>query len=226
MPLSIELAAARLGSMGLQQIEESLQARFRLLSGGPDIALSRQQTVYASLDWAHTLLTGPERALFRRLAVFVGGFDMDAARSVNGDDDPEGSQLREMIEVLVGTFLLTVEDAEGAVRYRLSETIRQYALEKLSSSGEADEVRSRHRDYYTTAAGCVEAIEPTAYGRLTRWSETEADNLRAAYAWSREQGDVEAASRLVSSLRRFVQPARVQARKSTLQRESISDSTV
>ncbi|MCV7168414.1 hypothetical protein H7I41_00610 [Mycobacterium manitobense] len=210
MPLSIELAAARMGSMDLQQIEESLQARFRMLTGGPDLALSRQQTVYASLDWAHTLLTEPERVLFRRLAVFVGGFDTDAALSVNGDGDPEGSELREMIEVLVGAFLLAVEDAEGAVRYRLSETIRQYALEKLGASGEADEVRRRHRDYFTIAAECVEATEPSDYGRLARWSEAESDNLRAAYAWSREQGDVEAASRLVSSLRRFVQPARVQ----------------
>ncbi|MCP9271576.1 ATP-binding protein [Mycolicibacterium arenosum] len=151
IPLAIELAAARAGTMELQQIVESLQVRFRLLTGPSGTALSRQQILYTTLDWAHSLLTEPQRAVLRRLAVFIGGFDMDAALAVEGGGEPMRARLDELLGQLVEFFLVTAEHAESAVRYQIPETVRQYGVDKLGESGEADAVRNRHRDHFTAA---------------------------------------------------------------------------
>ena len=141
IPLAIELAAARVRALSLAEILDSLHDRFRLLTGGARIAVRRQQTLRASLDWSHALLTEPERVLFRRLAVFTGGFDLDAAQAVAGGTDVTRYQILDQLSLLVDKSLVVAEDVQGAMRYRLSETVRQYALEKLSESGEADDVR-------------------------------------------------------------------------------------
>jgi predicted ATPase/class 3 adenylate cyclase/DNA-binding CsgD family transcriptional regulator len=200
MPLAIELAASRVRALTLTQILDSLHDRFRLLTGGARTAVRRQQTLRASVDWSHALLTEPERVLFRRLAVFMGSFDLDAAQAVGGSSDAERFQLLDQISLLVDKSLVVAEDVSGVMRYRLLETVRQYALEKLGESGEADEVRTRHRDYYRDTAAALDTGRHPGDEHLANWAETEIDNLRAAFTWSREMSDTESALRLASAL--------------------------
>ena len=163
LPLAIELAAARVRALSLTEILDSLHDRFRLLTGGARTAVRRQQTLRASVDWSHALLTEPERVLFRRLAVFLGGFDLDAAQAVAGSGDVERYQVLDQLTLLVDKSLVVADDSRGRTRYRLLETVRQYAQEKLGESGEADAVRSRHRDYYTALAALLDAPAGSDY---------------------------------------------------------------
>ena len=157
MPLAIELAAARVRALSLAEIVDSLHDRFRLLTGGSRTAVRRQQTLRASVDWSHALLTDTERILFRRLAVFLGGFDLDAAQTVTGADGVQRYQVLDQLSLLVDKSLVVAENAGGRTRYRLLETVRQYALEKLGESGEADAVRTRHCEYYNSMAAPLDA---------------------------------------------------------------------
>ena len=200
MPLAIELAAARVRALSPAEICDSLHDRFRLLTGGSRTAVRRQQTLRASVDWSHALLTQPEQVLFRRLAVFVGGFDLDAAQAVAGDDEVERYQVLDQLTLLVDKSLVVVDDSAGRTRYRLLETVRQFAQEKLGESREADAVRSCHRDYYTAMAALLDAPAGHDYERRIEQAETEIDNLRAAFEWSRENFDIELALALACSL--------------------------
>jgi predicted ATPase/class 3 adenylate cyclase/DNA-binding CsgD family transcriptional regulator len=200
MPLAIELAAARVRALSLTEIIDSLHDRFRLLTGGARTAVRRQQTLRASVDWSHALLTEPERVLFRRLAVFLGGFDLDGARGVGGGGDVERYQVLDQLTLLVDKSLVVAENATGRTRYRLLETVRQYALEKLGESGEAGDVRTRHRDHYTAMAALLDTPAQTGHEQRLEQAETEIDNLRAAFAWSHENADLEHALALASSL--------------------------
>ena len=185
MPLAIELAAARIRALSMTEIVDSLHDRFRLLTGGARTAVRRQQTLRASVDWSHALLTEPEQVLFRRLSVFMGGFDLDAAQAVGGGHDVERYQVLDQLTLLVDKSLVVAEHIKDRTRYRLLETVRQYALEKLGESGEADAVRARHRDYYTSTAAQLDlAVDVGREARLDQ-AEVEIDNLRAAFAWSR-----------------------------------------
>jgi predicted ATPase/DNA-binding CsgD family transcriptional regulator len=192
-------AAARVRALSLRQIADSLNDRFRLLTGGARNALRRQQTLRASVDWSHALLTEPERTLFRRLGVFMGGFDLDAAQAVATTTEAEQFQILDQLSLLVDKSLVIADDVSGAMRYRLLETMRQYALEKLSESGEADTVRDRHRDHYVGAAASLEDDDQ----RIVEWAEDEIDNLRAAHTWGLETSEFESALRLTSSLQRL-----------------------
>lgn len=202
MPLAIELAAARVRALSLKQIVDSLHDRFRLLTGGARTAVRRQQTLRASVDWSHALLTEPERALFRRLAVFAGGFDFDAAQAVGTSTEVEGYQLMDQLGLLVDKSLVVASETgtDDGMRYRLLETVRQYAQEKLSESGEAGEVRTRHRDYYADKSAAMHARGPSADEELLVWAQTEIENLRVAFAWSRENGDFDIALRMIVCL--------------------------
>jgi predicted ATPase/class 3 adenylate cyclase/DNA-binding CsgD family transcriptional regulator len=200
VPLAIELAAARVRALSLAEILDSLHDRFRLLTGGARTAVRRQQTLRASVDWSHALLTEPERVLLRRLAVFLGGFDLDAAQAVAGGGEVERYQVLDQLTLLVDKSLVAAEDSAGRTRYRLLETVRQYALEKLGESGEAAAVRSRHRDYYTALAAVLDAPARTDYEQRIEQADLEIDNLRAAFSWSRENSDIEHALALASSL--------------------------
>lgn len=201
MPLAIELAAARMRALSLQQIADSLHDRFRLLTGGARTAVRRQQTLRASVDWSHALLTEPEQVLFRRLAAFAGGFDLDGAAAVGAGNEVESYQLLDQLSLLVDKSLVVADDTGDGMRYRLLETVRQYAQEKLGESGEADRVRTRHRDYYAQTAAAKEARGHAYDEQLLAWAKTEIDNLRAAFAWSRESGEFETALQLLLSLR-------------------------
>ena len=202
IPLAIELAAARVRALSLAQILESLHNRFRLLTGGARTAVRRQQTLRASVDWSHALLTEPERVLFRRAAVFMGGFDLDAAQAVCGDSDVERFQTLDLLTLLIEKSLVVAEDGHFGTRYRMLETVRQYALEKLGESGEADPVRARHRDHYAAAGGPARLPRPH---RLSAPGRTrpiiEMDNLRAAFTWCHESSDTATITACVSRLR-------------------------
>jgi predicted ATPase/DNA-binding CsgD family transcriptional regulator len=200
LPLAIELAAARVRALSLSEILGSLHDRFRLLTGGARTAVRRQQTLRASVDWSHALLTEPERVLFRRLAAFVGGFDLEAAQAVAGSGDVAHYQVLDQLSLLVDKSLVVADDSRDRTRYRLLETVRQYALEKLGESGEADALRSRHRDYYTSIAAVVDAPAGRDYEQHIERAELEIDNLRAAFGWSCENSGTEQALALVSSL--------------------------
>jgi predicted ATPase/class 3 adenylate cyclase/DNA-binding CsgD family transcriptional regulator len=200
MPLAIELAAARVRALSLTEIVASLHDRFRLLTGGARSAVRRQQTLRASVDWSHALLTEPERILFRRLAAFMGGFDLDAAQAVCGGGELERYHVLDQLTLLVDKSLVVAENTKGPTRYRMLETVRQYAQEMLGESGEADAVRARHRDHYTSMAAMLDTPAQAGHQRRIEQTETEIDNLRAAFAWSYESSDIEQALRLASSL--------------------------
>ena len=200
LPLAIELAAARVRALSPAEILHSLHDQFRLLTGGARTAVRRQQTLRASVDWSHELLSEPEQVLFRRLAVFFGGFDLDAAQAVASHDPVERYQVLDQLTLLVDKSLVMAEDTRNGTRYRLLETVRQYAQEKLKDSREGHEVRARHRDHYTALAALIHAPTDVDHERRIDWAESEIDNLRTAFAWSRETADTESALTLASSL--------------------------
>ncbi len=197
LPLAIELAAARIRALSPNEILQSLRDQFRLLTGGARTAVRRQQTLRASVDWSHELLSEPEQVLFRRLAVFYGGFDLAAAQAVAGG---ERYQVLDQLMLLVDKSLVIADDTPHGTRYRLLETVRQYAQEKLHESREGNDVRNRHRDHYTAMAAMFDSPTSADHQRRIDEAQTEIDNLRAAFAWSRENGDTELAQALAASL--------------------------
>ncbi|MCV7299613.1 LuxR family transcriptional regulator [Mycobacterium barrassiae] len=200
MPLAIELAAARVRALSLNEILDSLHDHFMLLTGGARTSVRRQQTLRASVDWSHALLTDTERILFRRLAAFMGGFDLDAARVVASGGEIAPFQILDQLTLLVDKSLVIAEDARGRTRYRLLETVRQYAQEKLGESGEASAVRFRHRDYYSAKAVQLNAPPKDESRWRMSLAEADIDNLRAAFSWSRDNRENERALQLASAL--------------------------
>jgi predicted ATPase/class 3 adenylate cyclase/DNA-binding CsgD family transcriptional regulator len=200
VPLAIELAAARVRALSLEEILDGLHDRFRLLTGGSRGAVRRQQTLRASVDWSHALLTEPERVLFRRLAVFMGGLDIAAAQAVAGGSDIERHQVIDLMTLLVDKSLVTAEHTSGPTRYGLLETMRQYALEKLGESGDSDVVRTHHRDHYTALAATIDIPGETELDRRIDRCESEIDNMRGAFTWSLECSEVDRALELASAL--------------------------
>jgi predicted ATPase/class 3 adenylate cyclase/DNA-binding CsgD family transcriptional regulator len=203
MPLAIELAAARVRALSVTDILTSLHDRFRLLTGGARSAVRRQQTLRASVDWSHALLTDVERVIFRRLAVFRGGFHLDAAQAVVADDYVQPYQVLDELTLLVDKSLVIAENTSGATRYRLLETVRQYALEKLGDSGESDAVRVRHRDHYTHLAELLDQPSSARQHSHIERADAEIDNLRAAFTWSCDVGDGDAALHLACVMQRL-----------------------
>lgn len=148
VPLAIELAAARTDTLSPVEILVGLNDRFRLVAGAAGNAVRPEQTLCATVQWSHALLSGPERALLHRLAVFAGGFDLDGAQAVGAnDEDFEGYQTLGRFAELVDKAFVVVENNRGRAGYRLLYSVRQYALEKLSESGEADAVLARYRKH-------------------------------------------------------------------------------
>jgi predicted ATPase/class 3 adenylate cyclase len=205
IPLAIELAAARVKVLAVEQIAARLHDRFRLLTGGSRTALPRQQTLRAAMDWSYDLLAPKERAVLRRLSVFAGGCVLEAAEAICAGKRIKQHEILDLLAKLVDKSLVNTETLGGEVRYRMPETIRQYAQDRLLASGEADEVRTRHRAWYL---GLAERAEPRLHGpEETMWLdrlEAEHDNLRAALGWSStEAEDAETWLRLVAALYRF-----------------------
>lgn len=200
MPLALELAAARLRAMSPTEILEGLQHRFALLTGGARTAVPRQQTLRASVDWSHALLTPDERVLFRRLAVFVGGFDLSAAAATASGDGLGADQVLELLTQLIDKSLVMVVDNQDRTRYRLLETVREYAFERLEEAGECDVAQCRHRDFYAATASAIDALTGTSLQCGLQQAILELDNFRAAFAWSRHCADDDTALTIASSL--------------------------
>jgi predicted ATPase/DNA-binding CsgD family transcriptional regulator len=183
VPLAIELAAARVRGLTVTEIAAGLDERFRLLTGGARTAVPRQQTLHASIDWSHSLLTVPEQLVFRRLAVFVGGFDLAAARAVTAGDGVEAQQVVDLLLLLVDKSLVVADQTADGMRYRLLESVRQFALGRLDASGERDLVRAAHRRHYASFGDRFSRADLTRYVATAIAGEHVPDvaNLWAAY---------------------------------------------
>ncbi|MDX1624033.1 MAG: tetratricopeptide repeat protein [Gemmatimonadota bacterium] len=209
IPLAIELAAARIRALSPEQIAERLDDRFALLTGGGRTALPHHRTLRAAVDWSHDLLEEPERILFRRLAVFSGGWTLGAAEAVAGDPgngNVAPAEVLDLIARLVDKSLATVEETEEGHRYRFPETLRAYAGERLrEDEDDVDAIRRRHRDWFLDLAREAKGgLETADRARWVARLQRETDNLRAAVAWSLDDGrDVEGGLQLVVALRRF-----------------------
>jgi predicted ATPase/class 3 adenylate cyclase len=200
IPLAIELAAARVRSLTPEDLVARLDQRFRLLTRGSRGALERHQTLRNTIDWSYDLLSATEREALNQLSVFAGGYDLAAAEAILSGADPDVLDTADVLGQLVDKSLVDVDDDAGG-RYRLLETIRQYAQERLEASGDAPAVRRRHADHYVAVA---ETAGPHLRSRqqLT-WAPTVArdtDNFRAALDWAVEAPSPEHALRLVAPL--------------------------
>jgi predicted ATPase/class 3 adenylate cyclase len=205
IPLAIELAAARVKVLAVDQITARLDDRFRLLTGGSRTVLPRQQTLRAAVDWSYLLLAETERVLLRRLSVFAGGWSLDAAEVVCAGGVVEATAILDLLGSLVDKSLVLVETHRGEARYRFLETIRQYGWDRLVESKEDAELRNHHRDWYLDLA---ESAEPKLRGlEQVAWLERleiEHDNLRAALEWSKaEAAGGDASLRLAAALHQF-----------------------
>lgn len=184
LPLALELAAARVKVLSVEQIVQRLGERFRLLIGAGPTLQPRQQTLRALMDWSYELLTDAERALLRSLSVFAGSFGLEAVVSTCGGEIDE-YELIELLGRLCDKSLMIMEERDQQARYRLLETIRQYAAEKLHDAGEFELVRGRHRDWYIALV--EQAQDGLSGGEQAEWLnrlEMEHDNLRAALEWT------------------------------------------
>jgi len=185
IPLAIELAASRLSSMSLDDLHGRLDQRFRLLTGGSRNALPRQQTLGATVAWSYDLLTETERDLLRRLSVFVGGFDLQGAEAVCAEGGFESFDVADLLSSLVNKSLVSAERISTSLRYRLLETIRQYAADQLVQiGGEADTVRTRilHANHYLQfCLGIAPELEGARQGVWLKRLDLEYDNLLATF---------------------------------------------
>jgi non-specific serine/threonine protein kinase len=204
MPLAIELAAARTKVLSVEQISGRLEESLRLLSAGGRTATAHHRTLRATMDWSHELLDREERTLFRRLSVFAGGFTLEAAEAVGSGEGIEEAEVLDLLTSLVDKSLVLVVEVVGRddeTRYRLLETIRQYASEKLEEAGEETGASRRQADFFV---GLAERAAPELKGHeQVAWLEIlerEHDNLRAAVRFLLESGDAEAVSRLAWAL--------------------------
>jgi non-specific serine/threonine protein kinase len=200
IPLAVELAAARVPALGLEQIATRLDDRFRLLVDGSRTAPRRQQTLRAVVDWSYELLADGERVLFERLSVFAGGWSLEAAEAICGSDI-------DVLARLLGKSLVAVEAGLLGPRYRMLETVRVYAAEKLRASGAEAELRDEHLAWFTRLAEESERVMRRAlsvtWAERTRYAlrlRQDMDNLRAAWHWSLSQADHESGLRLAVGL--------------------------
>ncbi len=199
IPLAIELAASRIKALSVDQISARLDDRFRLLTGGSRTSLPRQQTLRATIDWSYNLLTEPEQALLRHLTVFSGGWTLEAAESVCSQDG-SGLDILDLLTQLVDKSLVNLKDS----RYRILETTRQYAREKLLDSGEASALHDKHLNYFLNF---VKDAEKELHGpNQPQWLKSlnaMHDNLHAALEWAVESRLTESALKLAQRLDRY-----------------------
>ncbi|WP_309721132.1 tetratricopeptide repeat protein [Armatimonas sp.] len=201
IPLAIELAAARVRSLSIEDINSKLDQRFRLLTGGSRTALPRQQTLRSLIDWSYDLLSEAEKTLLCRLSVFAGGWTLDSAESVCSGDVVEDWEVLDLLTSLCDKSLVVSEPSGSSTRYRLLETIRQYSRDRILESGEEAVFRGCHLSHFLALG---ESAEPLLTGAdqmlwLDRL-ELEHDNLRAALEWS---GDSSSCLRLAGVIYRF-----------------------
>ena len=207
LPLAIELAAAWVRVLGIEQVLQRLDATFRSVLGSTRVAPSRQQTMWATLDWSYALLDEPARVLLRRLAVFAGGWSLEVAESVCAGGEVARESVLEHLTRLVDSSLVQVEERSGYARFRLLEPVRVYAAERLAASGDEVSIRQTH-------AAAFLALGEQLNGRAQAWRasgqnldrlELEHDNFRAALRWSLVSGSIEQGIRIATSINSFWQ---------------------
>jgi predicted ATPase len=211
IPLAIELAAARIGMLSAGQLAKRLEDSLKVLSAGERTAEPRHQSLRATLEWSHDLLSDKERVLYRRLCVFAGGWTLEAAEEVCSGEGLEQSEVLDVLSGVADKSLVVAEASPAGgdqLRYRMLEPVRQYASEKLGEDQEAQEARRRHAHHYLALA---ETAEPELWGaEQAEWLwrlRTELGNLQGALWWSLEPGQERARAelrlRLVAALWRF-----------------------
>jgi len=204
IPLAIELAAARVRSLSVEEINRKLDERFRLLTGGSRTALPRQQTLRSLIDWSYDLLNDSEKQLLQRLTVFAGGWTLNATEQVCASEGTGDVEVLDLLTSLADKSLVVAEQDDEHYRYRLLETVRQYARDRLLESGAGETYRDRHRDYFLTlaeeAAPKLNGAERAAWLRRL---EEEHENLRAGLEWSLIEVGSETRLRFCSALYRF-----------------------
>lgn len=200
IPLAIELAAARMRMLSAEHLAEALDDRFHVLTGGGRSAAPRHQTLRASVDWSHELCSEPERVLLRRLSVCSGGWTLEGAETVCADEARDRGDVLDLLTGLVDKCLVETEERNGEIRYGMLETIRAYAVERLTEAGEMDSTQRRHLDW---CLGLAEHAEPELVGHSAaswlRKLELESANLRSSLEWGRANDPV-AALRLAGAL--------------------------
>jgi non-specific serine/threonine protein kinase len=202
IPLAVELAAVRLRSLSPEQILARLGSRFQLLSGGSPAGQPQHRTLQAALEWSYELLTEAEQAMWRRVSVFAGSFDLDAAEAVCAVGRVAAGQIADLIDTLVAKSIL-LREGRGTARYRLLDTIREFGLTKLRGRGNERRLRLRHREWYAALAARQEAFGP---GRAEWIAALDADhdNLRAALEFSlAEPGEAAAGAQIACDLWRY-----------------------
>jgi len=204
MPLAIELAAPRLRSMSVDELSGRLDQRFALLTDGSRTALPRHRTLRSMLDWSYDLLSERDQAMLRRLAVFAGGWTLASAEQVCAGDGIDVSDVLEQLTSLVDKSLVVTDELVGATRYRMLETVRQYAVDCLRDRGEEGQWRGSHLGHFValTEEFNEQRAGPKQQSWLTRIA-SEYDNLRAALAWSAESSPIEGL-RLANALSAFL----------------------
>jgi len=208
IPLAIELAAAKVRVLSLEQIATRLDDRFRLLTGGSRAALERHQTLRAAMDWSYNLLSPDEKTLFRRLSIFVDGWTLEAAESVCNDATSPGvvrsEDVLNLLEHLINKSLVIAEEARHEARYRMLETMRQYANEKLVDAGERDALREGHLDYFLQLAesAAPHLIRPEQLEWLAQL-DADYENLRLALQWALSKESPELSLCLCAALGKF-----------------------
>ena len=192
IPLAIELAASRMQSMSATEVRDRLDDRFRLLVGSRR-GLERHQTLRHAVQWSYDLLDEHEKALLNRCAVFNGGFDLAGACAVVGSDDDMATL--DVLDALVRKSLLTADSSSGRTRYSMLETIRQFAEDQLAQEGSANDARTAHARYFAAREDDVLALWDSPRQREAyTWFGMELANLRAAFNWATDNGDLDTAA--------------------------------
>jgi non-specific serine/threonine protein kinase len=190
MPLALELSAARVRSMSVEEVNQRLDRRFALLTGGPRTAQPRQQTLRALIDWSYDLLSETEKALLGRLSVFAGGWTLPAAQRVCTDAVVDEADVLDLLTSLADKSLLSTHEHDGATRYHMLETMREYAHDRLREGANEAHWNERHcRCYFELAMVASAALNGAEQAHWLPRLETEHDNLRAALAWCSRPGD-------------------------------------
>ena len=198
IPLAIELAAARVNALSITALVERLEDRFRILAGGERTALPRQQTMRATIDWSYNLLSAPEQRVFERLSIFPGDFSLESASAVGNDDTIDEVAVLDLLFSLVDKSLVQAEFVGNWTRYRLLESTRQYARERLTEHGDYTAVARAHAAAFLALA---EELEGPATEVWFAKVEPEIENWRAALQWALSGGDVALGQSLVGALR-------------------------
>jgi predicted ATPase len=198
LPLAIELAASRMASMTAEEVRDRLDDRFQLLVGSRGV-LSHHQSLLNAVHWSYDLLQDSERMLLERCSVFAGGFDLQSACAVDGFDGADEYVVLDLLDALVRKSLLNADRSTGRTRFSMLETIREFAGQQLEASGLADDVRDAHARHFADRESSVMTLWDSPRQRdAYTWLSTELSNLRVAFRWAADRGDLDVAASIAT----------------------------